>query len=163
MNAARMAAGAIAAAAGLTWSLHLTAEPPDPAIPFPDGYRQWVHVKTTLVGPQSPAFDRNGGFHHFYGNDKAMEGYRTGTWPEGAVLIDDGLEAKETAGVWSDGARRRVAVMLRDARRFAATGGWGFEVFMGDGKEGSLGAEGRAACFACHTKGRDGAFTEFHP
>jgi Cytochrome P460 len=72
-----------------------------------------------------------------------------------------GLEAKEAAGVTSDGARRRVAVMLRDSRRFAGTGGWGFEVFKGDGTEGSLDAEGRAACFACHTKGRDCVFSEF--
>jgi Cytochrome P460 len=161
MNFVRMAVGVVAATAGLAGSLHPGAQPPEPVIPFPEGYRQWVHVKTTLVGPQSPAYERNGGFHHFYGNEKAMEGYRTGTWPEGAVLVDDGLEAKEAAGVTSDGVRRRVAIMLRDSRRFAGTGGWGFEVFKGDGTEGSLGAEGRAACFACHTKGRDCVFSEF--
>jgi hypothetical protein len=114
-------------------------------------------------GPQSPAFERSAGFHHFYANEKAVVGYRTGSWPDGAVLIDDGLEAKETEGVPSDGARRRVAVMLRDTRRFAASGGWGFAVFKDDGKEGSLDAEGRAVCVACHAKGHDGVFSELRP
>src|SRR6185295_15941465 len=36
------------AAATLALCLALRAQPDD-AIPFPDGYRKWVHVKSTLV------------------------------------------------------------------------------------------------------------------
>ncbi len=134
---------------------------PDRA-PFPSNYRKWVHVKTTLIGPQSKNFARNGGIHHFYANEKALEGYRTGTFPDGAILVDDLLEAKEDAGVTREGQRRRVAVMTKFAERYLATGGWDFEIFKGDNKaEGSLDPKEKAACFACHQKGRDSVFSEF--
>jgi hypothetical protein len=132
------------------------------AVAYPEGYRSWVHVKSTLVGPASPGFKANGGLHHFYANEKAMEGYRTGTWPDGSVLIDDLLEMSEKEGVSAEGARRRVAVMVKDARAFAASGGWGFEVFRGDDRAPSLDAQGKAACHACHTSAtRELVFSQY--
>ena len=126
--------------------------PPDTAIAFPDDYRSWTHVKSTLVGPQSPSFAGSGGYHHFYANAKGMEGYRTGTFPDGAILIDDGLEAADKNGVSVEGARKRVAVMVKDSARFAQTGGWGFEVFPGDTQKASLSASAQASCLTCHQR-----------
>ena len=132
------------------------------AIPFPKDYRKWAHVKSTLVGPQSKGFAMNGGYHHFYANEQAFEGYRTGTFPDGAVLIDDGLEATEHAGVTSEGPRTRVAVMVKDSGRFRESGGWGFEVFPRDTREGVLTAEGRASCLSCHQKAeRDSVYSRW--
>jgi hypothetical protein len=133
------------------------------AVPYPSDYRKWVHVKSTAVGPQNPRFASNGGLHHFYANAKALEGYKTGKFPDGSVLIDDLLEFKENEGVSAEGARRRVAVMQKDSVRFRETGGWGFEVFKGDEVAPSLKAEGKAACFACHSKqkDRDSVFSQF--
>ena len=131
-------------------------------VPFPLQYRKWVHVKSTVIGPKSPNFARNGGIHHFYANETAMEGYRAGKFRDGSVLVDDLLEAKEIDGVTTEGARRRVAVMMKDGARYPGTGGWGFEIFPGDNvSEGSLTAQGKAACFACHQNGRDSVFSEF--
>jgi hypothetical protein len=124
-------------------------------VPYPTGYRTWNHVKSTLIGPQHPRFATNGGMHHFYANAKAMQGYETGRFPDGAVLVDDLFEVTESGGVTSAGARRRVAVMVKDAARYGETGGWGFEVFPGDGSTPSLNAEGKATCFACHGKQKD--------
>ena len=132
------------------------------AIPFPENYRQWTHVKSTLVGPQAPGFQNNGGYHHFYANEQAMEGYRTGTFPDGSILIDDGLEATEKGGVTMEGPRRRVAVMVKDSRRFADSQGWGFESFPGDGRDGSLSAAQKGACLACHQRaGRELVYSQF--
>ena len=132
------------------------------AIPFPENYRQWTHVKSTLVGPQAPGFQNNGGYHHFYANEQAMEGYRTGTFPDGSILIDDGLESIEKDGVTSEGARRRVAVMVRDSRRFPESGGWGFEWYPGDTHAGSLDTSQKAACLICHQKAApDLVFSQF--
>lgn len=125
------------------------------AVPYPGEYRKWIHVKSTAIGPQNPRFASNGGLHHFYANEKALEGYKTGKFPDGSVLVDDLLELKESEGVSSEGARRRVAVMLKDSARFRETGGWGFEVFKGDESAPSLKADGKAACFACHSKQKD--------
>jgi hypothetical protein len=135
-----------------------------PGIAYPDGYRRWAHVKTTIVGPASPAFALNGGIHQFYANEKAVEGYASGRFPDGSVLIDDGLEPVEAKGVTSAGTRKRLAVMAKDAARNPETGGWGFEVFRGDGRTASLTGPERAACFACHTKSpRDAVFSELGP
>lgn len=135
---------------------------PDTAIPFPDDYRHWTHVKSILVGPQSAGFATQGGYHHFYANQKAMEGYRTGTFPDGAILIDDGVEAVEKDGVTTAGPRRRVAVMVKDSRRFPNSRNWGFELFPGDGRDGSLDEAGRAACLACHQRAeRDLVYSQF--
>jgi hypothetical protein len=94
---------------------------------------------------------------------EALEGYRSGKFPDGSVLIDDLLEIKESGGVTSEGARRRVAVMVKDGARYRDTGGWGFEVFKGDEFAPALNAEGKAACFACHgkQKDRDSVFSQF--
>ena len=114
------------------------------------------------MGPTNPSFATNGGLHHFYANAKALEGYRSGSFPDGAILIDDLLEAKEgAAGVTAEGGRRRLAVMVKDNARFADTGGWGFEVFKGDTQTGSLSSDARATCFACHQKATNSVFTTF--
>jgi hypothetical protein len=155
---------ALTSACLVTWGLASWARPND-AVPYPTGYRHWTHVKSSLVGPKHPNFEREGGFHHTYANEKALEGYRTGKFPDGSTLVDDGLESKETAnGALIEGPRRRVAVMLKDSKRYAETGGWGYEVFKGDSQTERLGAaEVVAKCFACHgqQKERDSVFSEF--
>src|SRR5262245_53765109 len=124
-------------------------------VPYPAEFRKWIHVKSTLVGPQHASFASNGGIHHFYANEKALAGYKSGRFPDGSILIDDLLEIKESGGISSEGARRRVAVMLKDGARYRDTGGWGFEIFKGDESTPALSAEGKAACFACHGKQKD--------
>ncbi len=134
------------------------------SVAYPAGFRKWVHVKTVLVGPQSPGFSDSGGIHHVYANAKAMEGYEAGKFPNGAIFVFDLLEAKETNGVTVEGARRRVDVMVKDAQRFSSSGGWGFERFLGDGEtDRPLTEESRAQCFSCHeqVKARDFVFSQY--
>jgi len=154
---------ALAAACILTWSLSLWAKPND-AVPYPAGYRLWAHVRSALIGPKNPAFENSGGIHHIYANEKAMEGYRDGRFPDGSVLVADFLETRESEGVTIEGPRRRIDVMVKDSKRFAATGGWGFEQFRGDSQTDRLvTAETAATCFACHSKQkeRDSVFSVF--
>jgi Cytochrome P460 len=154
---------ALAAICITTWSLSLWAKPND-AVPYPAGYRLWAHVKTALIGPQSPAFENSGGIHHIYANEKATEGYRTGKFPDGSVMVADFLETRENAGVTTEGPRRRIDVMVKDGRRYTATGGWGFEQFKGDSQtDRMVTAEIATKCFDCHSKQkeRDSVFSEF--
>jgi hypothetical protein len=139
----------------MTWSLSLWAMPND-EIPYPTGYRQWTHVMSYLIGPQSPAYEKNGGFHHFYANEKAVEGYRSGTFPDGSVIVDERNKAQENEGVMKGGDLIGIGMMVKDSRRYADTGGWGFEIFVGDNKtNGVLSAQGRATCYNCHAKQKD--------
>jgi len=149
--------------AGFTAALHQGAVPGDPVV-YPQGYRNWVHVKSALVGPQSPFFERVGGLHHIYANEKAMEGYRTGRFPDGSLLVFDLLETRESAGATAEGPRRFIDVMEKDSQRFAATGGWGYEEFKGDSQsERVLAPEAARKCHDCHAaaKDRDSVFSRF--
>src|SRR5262245_44936025 len=103
---------AIGAAASSGW-VYVQAGPPDDAPRLPD-YRGWTHVKSVLIGPKSAAFATEGGIHHIYANEKALEGLRTGRFPDGSTLIYDLLEVKEGDGVTSEGSRRRLDVMVKD-------------------------------------------------
>jgi len=133
-------------------------------VSYPDGYRRWVHVKSTIVGPDAPGFVRNGGIHHYYANPAAVEGYRDGVFADGSILVDEHLDMHQAApGVTDDGPRRKVSVMVRNAARFPGTGGWGFEEFPQDSRTGVLSDERRAACAACHAKGRGGVMTQLQP
>jgi hypothetical protein len=154
---------ALAVTCVMPLSLSLWAEPND-AVPYPAGYRMWTRVSSALIGPQNPAFKHSGGIHHIYANEKAMEGYRDGRFPDGSVLVADFLETQESKGAMTEGPRRRIDVMVKDSKGFAATGGWGFEQFRGDSQTDRLvTAETAATCFACHSKQkeRDSVFSVF--
>ena len=87
---------------------------PDDTVSFPKEFRKWAHVKSVLVGPQSAAFATEGGIHHIYANDKALEGYDAGEFPDGSVIVYDLLEAREVAGNTIEGPTRRVATDITD-------------------------------------------------
>jgi Cytochrome P460 len=136
----------------------------DDSAPFPSEFRKWAHVKSALVGPQSAAFATEGGIHHIYANGKALEGYDTGKFPDGSVIVYDLLETKEIAGNTIEGSTRRVDVMVKQHERYAATGGWEFLSFRGANQtDGKLTAERQAICAGCHAtrKERDFVFSEF--
>ena len=81
----------------LTWGVSMWARSDDP-VAYPLDYRKWVRVTTVLVGPQSPFFKTGGGIHHIYANGKAMKGYETGKFPDGAILVFDLLIEKKRTG-----------------------------------------------------------------
>lgn len=131
----------------------------DESAAFPKEFRKWAHVKSVLVGPQSAAFATEGGIHHIYANDKALDGYETGNFPDGSVIVYDLLETKELAGNTVEGPTRRVDVMIKQHQRYAATGGWEFMSFpAGKQTDGELTPEKQATCAACHVKRRDHDF-----
>jgi hypothetical protein len=140
-----------------------TALAAEPQVPYPDGYRDWHHVKSMVIEEGHPLHSAFGGIHHIYANDKALEGYRKGNFPDGAVIIFDLLEAISADNAITEGQRKVVGVMHKDAKRFAATGGWGFEGFGGgDRNNRVVGKDAVSACFACHQpqKNQDYTFSQ---
>lgn len=129
----------------------------DPApVPYPDGYRNWHHVKSMLIQEGHPLFASFGGIHHLYANQKALKGYESGEFPDGSVIVFDLLEASAADQAVTEGARKVVGVMHKDSKKYAATGGWGFEGFAGGDKtKRVVGADAATACYACHTAQKD--------
>jgi hypothetical protein len=123
-----------------------------PAVAYPEGYRGWAHVKSTLIGPAHKDFAGMGGFQHIYANPEGMAGYRTRAFPEGSIIVFDWLEMQDVGGVFVEGPRRQLDVMVNDSRRHAETGGWGYQRFVGDSRTELADAPAPRQCFACHEK-----------
>lgn len=147
----------VALGGAVALSANTGEEPGYPQVPYPTGYRDWTHVKSNLIGPKSPLYKEIGGYQHVYANEKGMEGYRTGKFPEGSVLIYDFLEGQETeSGSTVEGPRRFTSVMVKDTKRYAATGGWGYEEWRGDSTtDRMIAAEAATRCFECHKSRAD--------
>ena len=125
-------------------------------VPYPEGYRRWTHVRSGLIGPESPDYQATGGLHHIYANNKAVEGYEAGRFPDGSVIVYDLLEVQTKDGVTNEGRRRYLTVMHKDSKRFTDTGGWGFEVFRGDSQsDRAIWPNAKARCFDCHVNRKD--------
>lgn len=137
-------------------ALVLPALAADSQVSYPTGYRNWHHVKSMVIDKGHPLHEAFGDIHHLYANPKAVAGYKSGKFPDGAIVVFDLLEAKSADNAVTEGARKVVGVMHKDARRFAATGGWGFEGFGGGDRTNRVVRDNAAnACFACHAPQKD--------
>lgn len=134
------------------------------AVSFPEGYRQWAHVKTLTLHKGHPLENPFRGIHHVYANTGALEGLRSGHYPDGAVLVFDLFHAVTRDKATSEGKRKLVGVMRKESRHYASTGGWGFEAFAANGTS-RLTKDGGQSCFGCHTsqKGTDYVFSKWRP
>jgi len=144
-------------------------------IKLPQGYRDWrlISVKE-LTGA--------GGFKQLraqLGNDIAIEAFRQGTlpFPDGAIIaalhwneassdtdndvLAAGFPGAKLASSFA-GSGVNVQFMVKDSRKYAATGGWGYADFT-NGKPGDEALHGK--CFPCHqpVKDRDYVFTRYAP
>jgi hypothetical protein len=132
-------------------------------VEYPEGYRDWTHVKTYVVKPKSPAFSIIGGFNHVYANDKAMTGYQTGHFPNGSVIVSDVVHANDDSLNTREGARVHLDVMVKDTIHFQDPGGWRFETFEKDSKSMRfLTPTTRLDCNNCHLKhNKDMVFSNY--
>ncbi len=127
-------------------------------VPYPEEYRSWTHVKSMVLFDDHPLADPFEGIHHVYANAAALEGLREGSFADGAILVFDLLEATRGGGALIEGTRKRIDVMHRDASRYASTGDWGYETFVGDSRSERLVQDVVASCHACHTSRANQSF-----
>lgn len=122
----------------------------------PRGYRLWFHVNSAIVDKSSPNFATIGGFHSVYlspGSVAMLKNERP--YPDGTVYVDDVHEATLTDGTYAEGERKATAVMVRNAKKFAATGGWGFQAWLGGDPKKPIVTDPAKQCFACHEARKD--------
>ena len=127
-------------------------------VDYPEGYRQWVHLKSMVIEPGHPLENPFQGIHHVYGNKKALKGLDDGSFPYGAVLVFDLLQYKEIDHTLQEGERKLIGVMQKDEKAFESTGGWGFEAFPKNSKKDRVVGDGGKSCFSCHTSQKDHDF-----
>lgn len=94
------------------------------------------------------------------GNDIAIKAARTGKtapWPDGTIIAKVGWKEKIDPN-WPQaivpGEFAGAEAMVKDSKKFAETGGWGFGQWV-DAKLVMHDKEKSATCFACHTPMKD--------
>lgn len=128
-----------------------TAKRAEDRIAYPSGYSRWTHIRSGLITAKHPAFARFGGLHHIYANAASLEGYHSGRYADGSVLVYDLFETRDHGdGIIDQGPRRQIDVMVKDSKRFAATGGWGYAEFAAGTTADRLSNADRDGCAACH-------------
>jgi hypothetical protein len=140
-------------------------------VPFPNGFRDWFFVNSLTATSDSALFGGVSGVHHIYVNKKGLATLKAGgpfPYPDGTVFADDvhDFSVKDNADL--EGAKKAVTVMVKDSKKYATTGGWGFQVWAGgDPSKPQLPdlAHSVTACFACHTpqKAQDYTFSTYIP
>ncbi len=124
-------------------------------VPYPAGYRDWTHAKSMVIQPGQALENPFQGIHHVYVNDAAKRGLQSGRYADGAVFVFDLLDYVEGGKALQEGKRKVIGVKQRDSGRYAATGGWGFEAFLGDSNSKRIVEDGGVGCFNCHEQKKD--------
>ncbi len=133
---------------------------------IPSGYRDWSLIS---VAREEGKLDD---IRAVLGNDVAMKAYRAGTlpFPDGTIIArlawsyDASEENNKAFGqkqsYIAGHPKNGVQFMIKDSKKYAATGGWGYGHFEnGKPAEDSF----MKACHPCHTKipERDFVFTRY--
>jgi hypothetical protein len=137
---------------------------------IPAGYRDWRLI--SVAHEEGDLKD----IRAILGNDVAIKSYREGKlpFPEGAIIARIAwyhVASEENNKVFGR-AQSFVAgseppwylqFMVKDSKKYAATGGWGYAQFDKDGKSGP--DSDLKKCFPCHQaiQDRDFVFTRYSP
>ena len=135
---------------------------------IPSGYRDWRLV--SVAHEEGELKD----IRAILGNDIAIKTYREGKlpFPEGTIIARIAwyhISSEENNKVFgrpqsfvAGPPKNGVQFMVKDAKKYAATGGWGFAHF-NDGKPADEAV--LKTCFPCHQaiKERDLVFTRYAP
>jgi hypothetical protein len=122
----------------------------------PSGYRNWFHVNTMVVDKASPLFESLGGMHNVYVNATGEEALKRGSrYPDKSMFVTDLHDFAVSDGSYVEGARKGIAVMLKDSKKYASTGGWGFQFWeAGDPNKPAV-TNAMKQCFECHQPKKD--------
>ena len=135
---------------------------------MPAGYRDWRFISVAHEEGDLQSFAA------VLGNDVAIKAYREGklSFPNGTIIA--ALHYRHVASEENNkvfgrdqsfvaGSPTNIQFMVKDSKKYAATGGWGFGHFQ-DGKPSTDEAM-MNTCFACHQqmKARDLVFTRYAP
>jgi len=136
-------------------------------ITIPAGYRDWKLI--SVAHEEGNLND----LRALLGNDAAIKAYREGKlpFPDGTIIArlawsyvpsEENNKVFGRAQSFVAGDATNVQFMVKDSRKYAATGGWGFAQF----KDGKPADEALLkTCFPCHepVRARDFVFTRYAP
>jgi cytochrome P460 len=132
---------------------------------IPPGYRDWRFISVAHEEGNLNSFAA------ILGNEIAIKAYRDGKlpFPDGAIIAalhwrfvpsEENNKVFGRAQSFVAGSATNVQFMVKDSKKYASTGGWGFGHFV-DGKPADEAL--LKTCFPCHAaiKDRDLVFTRY--
>jgi Cytochrome P460 len=137
---------------------------------IPPGYRDWKLV--SVAHEAGPLND----IRAILGNDLAIKAYREGKlpFPDGAIIAriawayvpseeNNKIFGRDQSFVAGPPPDWYLQFMVKDSKKYAATGGWGYAQFDKDGKPADQ--KKMSTCYPCHEpiKARDFLFTKYTP
>jgi hypothetical protein len=135
--------------------ISVAAEPADD-IKMPSGYRHWFHVNTMVIDKESPLFAGLGGMHNVYVNSTGEAALKKGgRYPGKSMFVTDLHEFTVSDGSYVEGARKVIAVMVKDSKKYPSTGGWGFQFWEGGDPKKPAVIDAAKECFECHQPKKD--------
>ena len=135
-----MRPGRLAALASLAIAAILSSAPgsalaegasPIYGVTIPDGYRGWELVAPSLEGEPLERAARHSGQRR---GDRPPTGPATLPFPDGTILAKlawKSVQSDEFDAASVPGAATTVQFMVKDSKKYADTGGWGFGRFVG--------------------------------
>jgi Cytochrome P460 len=125
----------------------------DAGLSPPRGYRQWFHVNTQIVDKNSPLYEIFGGMHNIYLSPGGVSALKDGKkYPDGTIFVDDVHAFTVDKDSYVEGERTLLAVMVRDAKKYTTTGGWGFQAWVNGNAKSPAVSDPVKQCFGCHTQ-----------
>jgi agmatine/peptidylarginine deiminase len=125
-------------------------------IKFPAEYRSWFHVNTLIIDKASPLFEAIGGMHNVYLNSSGQAALKKGApYPDKSVFVSDVHEFTVSDGSYVEGARKGLGIMVKDQKKYASTGGWGFQLWAGGDPKKPIVTDPAKQCFECHQPKKD--------
>jgi len=135
---------------------------------IPEGFKQWYLVHSTLITKENNKFGLFPGVHLIYVNATGLDRLKRGgstPYPDGTMFTDDVREfsAVDDGSYLEGTARKAITLMVKDSKKYASTGGWGFKAWAGGDSTKPIAADPVTQCFSCHTpqKAQDFTFSKY--
>ena len=143
---------------------------------IPRGYRDWQWISSAHEAGNLNSLGA------LFGNDAAIKAFRAGKlpFPDGAIIAAlhwneaSSDENNKVLAMGFPGASLQsfvagpavnVQFMVKDSKKYAATGGWGFQFFADGDANKKIVTDAATQCFACHTpqKAQDYVYSTYIP
>ena len=133
---------------------------------IPADFQHWYLVNSMLVTKEPNKTGLKTGVHLIYMNPVGFDRLKRGgstPYPDGSVFVDDVRLVSEDDGTYQQGGHKFITVMIKDSKKYASTGGWGFQAWAGGDSTKPIATDPVKQCFNCHVpqKAQDFTFSKY--
>src|ERR1700722_13009307 len=125
----------------------------DDGLKIPADFQHGYLANGMLVTKEANKTGVKAGLHLIYANPVGLDRLKHGgatPYPDGTVFVDDVRLFSEDDGAYQQGGHKFITVMVKDSKKYASTGGWGFQAWLGGDPTKPIVDDSVKQCFSCH-------------